>query len=121
MQTGNFRIVFSVNFISPPFIWQGLEGINNFDRASKLANLLANFDLGRTSDEEIGTIHGGAMIASYKAYRRKHGINHPDLISASDMSIDQFDGENWWVVSGDCDTIEYEFGEMEAFDTNYPV
>lgn len=115
MQTGNFRIVFFVNFIEIPFIWQGFDGISNFDRASQLANLLAKFDLGRANSEEIDAIHGGAMIASYKAYRRKHGINHPDLISASDMSIDQFDGENWWIVSEDLDTIEYEIGDIEAY------
>ena len=112
MQTDNFRITFFVNFINPPFIWGKLD---NFDRASQLANLLAKFDLGRASDEEIDTIHGSAMIASYKTYRRKHGINHPDLISASDMSIDQFDGENWWIVSEDLDAIDYEIGDIEAY------
>ena len=121
MKKGVFRIVFFFNFIPTPFIWKGFEGISEFERASQLANLLADFDLGRTTDEEIDTIHGSAMISAYKVYRRKHGINHSDMIEVSDMTIDQFDGKSWWIVSEDCDTIEYEFGEMDAFDTNYPV
>ena len=130
MKQGVFRIVFFVNFIQTPFIWKGFEGISEFKRASQLANLLADFDLSRTTDEEIlpkvtaakiATFNGEAMISAYKAYRRKHGINHPDMIEVSDMSIDQFDGKSWWIVSENCDTIEYEFGEMDAFDTNYPV
>ncbi len=52
MQTGNFRIVFFVNFIELPFIWQGFDGISNFERASKLANLLAKFDLGKATSED---------------------------------------------------------------------
>ena len=115
MQTGNFRIVFFVNFIEIPFIWQGFDGISNFDRASQLANLLAKFDLGKATSEEIDAIHGSAMIASYKAYRRKHGINSPDSITVSDMSIDQFDGEDWWGISENLDTIEYELGNVVAY------
>lgn len=117
MKQGVFRIVFFVNFIKTPFIWKGFEGISEFKRASQLANLLASFDLGMTTDEEVDTIHGSAMISAYKAYRRKHGINHANMIEVSDMSIDQFDGKSWWIVSENCDTIEYEFGEMNAFNT----
>lgn len=129
MKKGVFRIVFFVNFIQTPFIWKGFEGISEFKRASQLANLLADFDLGRATDEEIlpkvtaakiAAFNGEAMISAYKYYRRKYGLNFTG-VSVSDMTIDQFDGENWWIVSEDCDTIEYEFGEINAFDTKYPV
>ena len=43
---------------------------------------------------------------TYQAYRRKHGINHPDLIAYSVCTIEQKDENgNWWIVS---ESLEYE-------------
>lgn len=114
----SFRITFEVNNISTPFTWTGLEGIATFDRAVILADILAQFDLGKDVSREIESNHASMMIKSYKAYRRSHGINSSESIYSSMMTIDQFDGTNWWVVSEDCEEIQNEMGWAEAFDTS---
>ena len=112
----SFRVVFSINEIPTPFVWKGLEGIIKFERAVVLANLLCKFDLGLTTEAENQV--GIQMIQAYKAYRRKHEVNHPDMIWVSDCCIDQFDGKDWWTVSNDLETEEHEHGWVEAFDTS---
>ena len=114
----SFRVVFSINEIPTPFVWKGLCGIVEFSRALTLANILCKFDVGLASQEEIENSYATQMIKSYKAYRRKHEVNHPDMIWVSDCCIDQFDGKDWWTVSNDLETEEHELGWVEAFDTS---
>jgi hypothetical protein len=116
MSEDSYRIVFFVNHIPTPFIWAGLDGIKTFGRASILADFLSKWDLGIAQSDQAEKIHATQMIRSYSAYRRKYSINHHSLIYLSVMTIDKFDGEDWWIISEECDNPEYLLGELRAFD-----
>jgi hypothetical protein len=113
---GKFRISFSINE-NTPFIWKGFHGISTYERAVELFNLLCNFDLGRATAFDIDNVNGGAMITSYKAYRRNSRIWYSSDIDCSYGSIDCFKDGKWWIVSESGDEVpDFEIGEMEAFD-----
>lgn len=108
----NYRVTFTPNFLIP-FTFK----VETFALAQEYANVLADFDLGRVREQDVSTAQQ-RMLSCYKAYRRSHGINHPDLIHTSYCTIDKKDENNlWWVVSED---LEYEEEElyMEAFDND---
>lgn len=109
MSIKNYRITFSPNGLEP-FTWSTRDFGHDVLR---LANVLADFDLGRSID--ISLDH--PMIVAYKAYRQKHSINHPDLISYSTSSVDEMDENGaWWIISESLNEKEFEIGEMPAFD-----
>lgn len=91
----NFRVVFSPNGLEPFISLQ-----QDYKSAVANALLIAAFDLGAISVKE------NPLLRAYQAYRRKNGINHPDLISFSTCSIEQKDENGkWWIVS---ESLEYE-------------
>lgn len=104
-----YRITFSPNGLEP-FTWL----VHTFGAAMRLANTLADFDLGRNIPDQ-----NHPMITKYKRYRQKHSINHPDLISYSTGSVDEQDDNGvWWVISEGLNEREFEVGEMSAFDNH---
>lgn len=108
-----YRITFSPNNLEP-FTWL----CESFDKASILANYLCEFDLGRKPHQSDEYAIVGRMIAAYKAYRRKHSINHPDLIFISTCTIDKKIGDYWWIVSEDLEEEDME-PCMKAFDNDF--
>lgn len=104
-----YRITFSPNNLEP-FTWL----CPTFESACKLANELADFDLGRYDNL---TKASEKMLSAYKVYRRSHGINHPDLIFMSTCTIDKKINGYWWIVSEDLEN-EDEEPYLEAFDNN---
>ena len=107
-----YRITFSPNGLEP-FTYLAHE----FYQALRLANLVAYFDLGQVTRADLNTFAEARIISAYKAYRRNHDINHPDLISYSTGTVDEQDDQGlWWVVSESLDEREYEVGEIPAFD-----
>lgn len=108
----DYRITFSPNNLEP-FTWK----VKTFPTAVEYADLLTKFDLGRISE---ASLLGDRlrMIAAYKAYRRKHGINHPDLIFISTCTIDKKIGDYWWIVSENLEEEDME-PYLEAFDNNF--
>ena len=104
-----YRITFSPNNLEP-FTWLR----PTFESACSLGKELADFDLGIY---DTLTKASERMIAAYKAYRRKHGINHPDLICISTCTIDKKINGCWWIVSEDLEN-EDEEPYLEAFDNN---
>lgn len=105
----NYRISFSPNMIEP-FTWK----CSSFEQACLLANWLADFDLGQKPDNSDDLPIVGRMISAYKAYRRQHGINHPDLIHTSTCTIDKYIDGQWWIVSEDLEEEDLE-PYMEAY------
>ena len=108
----NYRITFSPNNLEP-FTW----GCIDFNLAQEYANVLCDFDLGRIRERDTSSAQQ-RMLSSYKAYRRNHGINHPDLIFMSVCTIDKKDEKGlWWICSEDLEEEE-DFPYMCAFDNN---
>lgn len=105
----DYRITFSPNNLEP-FTWK----VENFNLAQEYAYVLCDFDLGRIREQDTSTAQQ-RMLSAYKAYRRNHGINHPDLIFISICTIDKKIGDKWWVVSEDLEEEDME-PYMEAFD-----
>lgn len=102
-----YRVTFSPNGLEP-FTWE----CKSLERGLQIADAIADFDLGRGFDSSCAKV-----IHSYKAYRRSHSINHPDLIQFSTASVDEKDENGqWWVVSESLNKREFEVGEMPAFD-----
>lgn len=102
-----YRISFSPNMLQP-FTWK----CSSFEQACDLANLLADFDLGNQVNSDTPIVN--RMISAYKAYRRQHSINHPDLIHISTCTIDKFEDSKWYIVSEDLETEDECC--MEAWD-----
>lgn len=108
----NFRITFFVN-MKHIFTWL----VASYTLAIEYSNVLAEYDLGRRTIEDDKY---AGMLNAYRAFRRQHGINHPDAVVTSELSIDQRDSVTnvWWMVSERSnDEPDYELGEMHAFDT----
>lgn len=101
-----YRITFSPNNLAP-FTWL----CPTFESACKLANELTDFDLGRYDNL---TTASERMLSAYKAYRRGHGINHPDLVFTSSCTVDKKIDGQWYICSEDLETEEEE-PYMEAF------
>lgn len=101
-----FRVVFSPNGLEP-FISNQPDYIS----AIATARLIADFDLGRVA------ANGNPTLLAYQAYRRKYGINHPDLINISICSVEQFENGQWWVISETLeDTPDYTVeDEIEGY------
>lgn len=101
-----YRITFSPKNLEP-FTWL----CPTFESACFLGKELADFDL-----EIYDTLTKASerMIAAYKAYRRKYGINHPDLAFMS-CTIDKKIGDYWWICSEDLEEEELK-PYKQAFD-----
>lgn len=106
--TYTYRVSFSPNFLEP-FYW----GVESFELACEYASVLADFDLGRIRIQDTSSAQQ-RMLAAYQAFRRSHGINHPELIETSTCTIDIFYKDNWWIISEDLMTQQYEPEEVEA-------
>lgn len=105
-----YRITFSPNNLEP-FTWL----CPTFESACDLSKQLANFDLGHYDTLKLNS---DRMLSAYKAYRRNHGINHPDLIYISVCTIDKKDDKGlWWICSEDLEVEEEEL-YMCAFDND---
>lgn len=106
----DYRVTFSPNNLEP-FTWL----CPTFESACDLGIQLADFDLGIYDQLKPNSER---MIAAYKAYRRKHSINHPDLVFISVCTIDKKIGDLWWICSEDMKEEE-EQPYMEAFNNNF--
>jgi hypothetical protein len=105
-----FRLVHLVNGL----VFLSLAA--TYQEAYKRAVVVSMLDLGREYDKDFEVIAN-----SYKAFRRKHGINSPDSIAFNSQSIEQMDENgDWWVVGEDANE-EPEFTLEEAIEAQmYP-
>lgn len=109
-----YRVCFSPNGLSP-FTFK----VPSFNEGVKVQSELCKFDLGQDYDEQNKLV--GRCIAGYRAYRRRHGINHPDLIAFSTCTIDvKVDGV--WLVAemdGEFDDDGFPIEEPDPYCESY--
>lgn len=109
-----YRICFSPNGLTP-FTF----AIQSFDEGARVQTELCKFDIGQMYDEQNKLV--ARCISAYKAYRRRHGINHPDLIFTSVSTVDvRVDGV--WLVAemdGEVDDDGYPIEEPDPYCESY--
>ncbi len=94
-----YRVCFSPNGLEP-FTFN----LPSYDVAMTVLNELAKFDLEQSYDNSNKVVED--VVTAYKAYRRKHGINHPSMIQFSTGTVDVLVDGVWYIAESECEEDE---------------